>query len=341
MTDDGDWTVHPKWQAWVAENLARSADPAALERTLVDEGVPLEHARACVDDLGAGAAMEEARRLAQRVVALEQIVRLRRDHRGALAAGSTTIERGPLPAASEFLARHWVPGVPAIFTDLVRSWPAFGRWGPRDLVERFGDVVVEACVGRTSIADPDPLWDRLKRDVSIAELVGMLSSAGPANDVYVIAKNAALRRPGLRALLDDIRLPPEIFGHTMQPMRMGLWIGAAGTHTPLHHDGDNSMFCQVVGRKRFRIAPPESLALLDCARGVYSRWDPSDDETDAPEALIELVLEPGDALFLPAGWWHQVDALDLGISVSILEFAWPNDYGWYRPGSALAGRVKP
>ena len=46
-------------------------------------------------------------------------------------------------------------------------------------------------------------------------------------------------------------------------------------------------------------------------------------------------MQPGEALFIPAGWWHQVDALDPSISVTILDFTFTNDYGWYRPGTAL------
>lgn len=57
-------------------------------------------------------------------------------------------------------------------------------------------------------------------------------------------------------------------------------------------------------------------------------------------AAAELVVEAGEALFLPAGWWHQVDALSPSISVTVLEFAWPNDYGWYKPGSWLRGTVE-
>lgn len=329
MSASDDAVVHPQWRGWIAENLARGATAVELEATLVEEGVPAEHARACICEIAESPGLLAARKLARRVAALEQMVRLRREHRDAV------IERRPLPDAHEFRARYWVPGVPAIFTDLVRRWPAFGRWGPQDLAARFGDVPIEACVGRTTVADPDSRWDLVKREMPLREFVALLAT--PGNDAYVIAKNAALRNPRLRALLDDIALPPDIFGPTLQPTRMGLWLGAAGTHTPLHHDGDDSMFCQVVGRKRFRLAPPESIALLDASRGVYSRWDPQDD-LDGPERLVEIVLQPGEALFIPAGWWHQVDALDLGISVSILAFAWANDFGWYRPGSLLAGR---
>jgi hypothetical protein len=332
------WVIHPRWQAWAAENLARGAALDDVTAALVEDGAPPDRARALVAELDRSPAMHEARKLHRRAAALEQLVRLRRDHRALRPEGYTEIARRPLPAADEFLARHLVPGVPVVLTDLVTRWPALARWTPSALAERLGDVQVEACVGRESATDPDPEWEPLRQELTLRELMARIT-ATTGNDTYVIAKNAALRRPGLRPLLDDLVLPPELFGASPSPTRMGLWIGPAGTHTPLHHDGDDSLFCQVLGRKRLRLAPPESLALLDCSRGVYSRWDPrSQAELDAgPERLVEVVLAPGEALFIPAGWWHQVDALDPSISVSILELAWHNDFAWYRPGSLLRG----
>lgn len=337
--DDRDaWVIHPRWQAWVAENLARGAVPDEVLAALVDDGAPPDRARALVTDLDGSPAMQQARALWRRVAALEQIVRLRREHRALQPEGHTEVARRPLPSAAELLARHVVPGIPVVLTDLVTRWPAMQRWTPAALTERLGDERIEACVGRESAIDPDPEWAPLRQELTVRVLMERIT-AGPSNDTYVIAKNAALRRPGLRSLLDDMVLPPEIFGPAPSPTRMGLWIGPAGTHTPLHHDTDDSMFCQVLGRKRFRLAPPESIALLDRSRGLYSRFDPrGDDELrEGPERLLEVVLAPGEALLLPAGWWHQVDALDPSIGVSILDLAWPNDFGWYHPGSLLRG----
>ncbi|WP_406567965.1 cupin-like domain-containing protein [Dactylosporangium fulvum] len=31
----------------------------------------------------------------------------------------------------------------------------------------------------------------------------------------------------------------------------------------------------------------------------------------AARPVLETVVEPGDALFIPAGWWHWVEALDV------------------------------
>ncbi|MCA9704704.1 MAG: cupin-like domain-containing protein [Myxococcales bacterium] len=339
MAEEEPQVVHPQWRAWVAHNLARGAAPEALVEALGEEGVPTVMARAVVDELDASPGMHEARALQRRVAALELMLRLRREHR-ALGVGLATIERRPLPAVEDFVARYLVPGVPVVLTDLVTRWPALERWTPAALAARLGDATIEACVGREAAADPDATWQPLCAELPLRVLLDRITRPGPSNDTYVIAKNAALRRPALQPLLDDLVLPPAYFGPRMDPTRMGLWIGPAGTHTPLHHDGDDSMFCQVVGRKRFRLAPPESIELLDRSRGVYSHWDPRDEAQLAEgPPLLELVLEPGEALFIPSGWWHQVDALDPSLSVSILALAWPNDFPWYRPGSVLRGSV--
>jgi ribosomal protein L16 Arg81 hydroxylase len=41
----------------------------------------------------------------------------------------------------------------------------------------------------------------------------------------------------------------------------------------------------------------------------------------------ELILNPGDALFIPIGWWHQVTSLDFSVSATYTNFRWPNE-GW-------------
>ena len=54
------------------------------------------------------------------------------------------------------------------------------------------------------------------------------------------------------------------------------------------------------------------------------------DDDEIPS--FEVVLQPGESLFIPAGWWHDVLALDVSVSLAINAFARPNAFGWYTPG---------
>ncbi|WP_437764939.1 cupin-like domain-containing protein [Sorangium sp. So ce281] len=47
----------------------------------------------------------------------------------------------------------------------------------------------------------------------------------------------------------------------------------------------------------------------------------------------DVVLDPGEALFIPVGWWHHVRALDAGISLGINSFPFHNNFDWYRPSN--------
>jgi ribosomal protein L16 Arg81 hydroxylase len=42
-------------------------------------------------------------------------------------------------------------------------------------------------------------------------------------------------------------------------------------------------------------------------------------------------LEPGEAIFIPVGWWHHVKSLEVSISVSFTNFVFPNYYEWKYP----------
>ena len=86
-------------------------------------------------------------------------------------------------------------------------------------------------------------------------------------------------------------------------------------------------------RLRCRRARP-----LDPVHGFYSPIVLEEARSSSHPALRsmlikQVVVEPGDALFIPAGWWHRVTSLDVSISFSLLSFRRPNDFAWYRPGA--------
>ena len=136
-------------------------------------------------------------------------------------------------------------------------------------------------------------------------------------------------------MFDDVAAPEGLFATEKMRSSSALWFGPAGTITALHHDTSNILFCQIYGRKRLRIAPPDNPLLLPLARGLYSHLDPRDpapEHVEAAASMFDVVVEPGDALFIPVGWWHHVEALDVSISLALNGFGRNNVFPWYLPG---------
>jgi len=319
--------VSDAWQRWVAENLLRGVEPGDLVEGLVDAGVPRLRARSTVAEILGSPGLALARQQQRRAEQLALVTRLR-----AAVAGEVAVQRRPAPPAAELFARYWAGSVPAVFTDIVPRWHR--PWTPASLRERFGEVRVEACVGREVDPTPDANWQEYRVEMTLAAFVDRMLDHDRSNDLYLIANNRNTAREQLGSLWDDVVLPEGWFDRPRLPYGSALWLGPAGTVTPLHHDTSNILFCQVHGRKRIVLAPPWATELLDSARGVYNDRTPADLVREGI-ASTEVRLEPGEALFIPAGWWHDVRAEDPSVSLAINAFARPNALTWYKPGAPL------
>lgn len=89
------------------------------------------------------------------------------------------------------------------------------------------------------------------------------------------------------------------------------WLGPSGTFSPLHTDPHDNCFTQLRGRKRFRIVDPEF-----GDKEIPRESDKLQQNTVLDGATVdslnvdyyECTLSPGDSLFLPQRWWHEVEA---------------------------------
>ena len=214
---------------------------------------------------------------------------------------------GALNAAA-FRARAAL-GLPFLITGMVEKWPLTALT-PQALRERFSHLQVRARVGdyiNTAFAP-----DRAMQDMSMLEYLELVDAG--THDLPPYLGNLELRE------LNSLCHWPAYFAK-MGPPR--FWVGPAGTVTPLHCDYDDNIFAQVWGSKRIFLAPPHHDQYLYPreANAVLfgSPFDPEAPDFDrfplARQAtLIECIVHPGDMLFVPAGWYHQVRALMFSLS---------------------------
>jgi len=211
---------------------------------------------------------------------------------------------------ADFRARA-TQGLPFLVTGLVQRWPLCSLT-PEALRERFGHVPVRARVGDyvgTAFAP-----DRAMQDMSMREYLDLSAGANPDLPPYV--GNLELRE------LNGMCHWPGYFGK-MGPPR--FWLGPARTVTPLHCDYDDNIFAQIWGSKRVFLAPPHHDVFLYAREAnpvlFGSPFDPEAPDFEAfplarQAAVIECVVNPGELLYVPAGWYHQVRALTFSLSAN-------------------------
>lgn len=224
---------------------------------------------------------------------------------------------------------------PVVLEGLARDWPlvACGKEGPAraaEYLQRFaGDRPITAFTGQPEIggrfhynADLTGMnftAGRVPLETFLDRILAHLDDPAPPS-LYAGSTDVDIYLPGLRAE-NDLHLDQPAFA-TAPPL-VSIWIGNR-TIAAAHHDMSNNLACCMVGRRRFTLFPPEQVAnlypgpleptpagqvvtMIDFRAPDFDRY-PRFREAMATAQVAEM--EPGDVLFYPALWWHQVEALD-------------------------------
>ena len=240
--------------------------------------------------------------------------------------------QGAVPG-SVFLSRYYWHNRPVIMRDAASHWPAIARWTADYLKQTCGSTVVEVMRNRAQA--PEELQNvgrHLKTSMPFDEYVDLVYSTPSSNDFYIVSRNRFFENGSTKRLLDDIEALPFIdpsFGDG----DVKMWFGPRGTVTKLHHDDRNNVIVQIAGRKTVRLYPAFEAPVMQQRLAWYAGADPEDAAPDTPlrermeKTVIRLEIGPGDALFIPVGWWHALTALDPSITLAFVNFGVPNEFG--------------
>jgi len=122
-------------------------------------------------------------------------------------------------------------------------------------------------------------------------------------------------------------LAPQLLCKEWGEVLPRLWIGGRTT-VPAHVDDAHNLAINLCGHRRFTLFAPEQVANLyigsvdvtpSGAPTSLVDWQDINLERfpNAPQAWakrIEIELEPGDGIYIPPLWWHQVEALS-GVNI--------------------------
>ncbi|MBI4779898.1 MAG: cupin-like domain-containing protein [Oscillatoriophycideae cyanobacterium NC_groundwater_1537_Pr4_S-0.65um_50_18] len=240
-----------------------------------------------------------------------------------------------------FTRRYQIPGVPIILTGVTGSQQDWTLDALSALLNQQKFLLRR--YGKERYQQDKRTWPDIGSGVppesrSFLEYAEMLRS-GEAyeQDVYLakcsIASTPLAESEAVKAIathLDALGLQPV--------STLNLWVGS-GHMECLHYDPTDGTLIQMHGSKRVLLFPPSQTANLYPfpfylhlrhgmrVRAWFSRVYPDRPDFEAFPRLrqalsdrYELVLEPGEALYIPAGWWHEVTALGEGMVCSLNRF---------------------
>lgn len=223
---------------------------------------------------------------------------------------------------------------PVILKDLVSSWSlvSAGKVSPDNAMnllqkQSSGDPVrvftaPSAAKGRFFYNDDLTGFNYKSEQGDLTEIFSQIREGkNNSEHPYYYMNSLTLDQcfPGLREN-NDLVFDHDAFLNN-QPLSK-VWVGTESI-AAAHYDVPSNLACCVLGDRRFTLFPPEQIhnlypGPLDPTPGgqVVSMVDLKNPDFDrfpnvrkALDAAVIVDLEPGDAVYYPSMWWHQVEAL--------------------------------
>jgi len=274
---------------------------------------------------------------------------------GALTQSLKTvpIERGHGLTADIFYERYLSGvGKPVVVTDALHHWGARSKWTFEFLKSKYGSDTVlpragRGCLRLMKLADFIDYVETPQEPVKgfwidPATRTPRAAPPVPPNGPLYLAWNIFALHP---ELLEDVELSPRFIDDWLPalpgPFRVvldslknyfsaGILIGPPGAASRLHRDilHTHAYLAHLAGTKRCLLFPPDTSAELNDALIDLERPDFAAFPCLKDAAAFECTLQPGELLFIPSCWWHQVVSLEKTITVNYNFFNRANFAGY-------------
>jgi hypothetical protein len=234
-----------------------------------------------------------------------------------------------------FTEKFLIPGKPVIITDAMTDWNT-ENFTPAYLKQEFGHYEVQVYNDLFDLQTIDPLnmyfdnnfgkedpmqrslhyirWYTKLKDVDFFWADEIFSSLATAWQHPYFLPDSSLVIPfvpaGKQVNINATRFPYK-----------GLFISGKGARTRLHRDpfNSNAILCQFYGEKKILLYHPDQAgyvmnngAFVDIENPDYDQFP----DFSRASCAYEDILAPGEVIFFPGGWFHDVKCLSDSISIT-------------------------
>ncbi|WP_053970657.1 cupin-like domain-containing protein [Mangrovimonas sp. ST2L15] len=231
------------------------------------------------------------------------------------------IERVKDISKEAFIERYYKPQKPVLIEGLTKEWPAYKKWNLDYIQSLAGDQEVplynnEPTKGKQYSAEP-------VMKMKLYDYIEILKTK--PTDLRIFFYNILDNMP---KLISDFEYPD--IGLKFFKRLPAMFFGSEGSKVLPHYDMDLSdlVHFHFHGKKSVMLFAPDQTQYL--YRIPFSVHNLEEIDLDNPDfetypALkklqgYEVVMNHGDALYMPSGYWHYIKYLNGGFSMTLRAF---------------------
>ncbi len=215
----------------------------------------------------------------------------------------------------KFKKDYLVNEKPVIIRGLWNEYPALKKWSVDYFKEELGDI--EVGVFDAKLQREDRSFKQPDRKMKFADYLDSIT-ANKESDVRLFLFNIFKHKPELK---NDFSYPPLMRFYIKIPF---MFFGGKNAKVRIHQDMDwsNVFLTQLHGRKEvFLFHPSYSKLLYKYPFGVHSSVNIDQPDYEKYPGLkfvrgMHCIMEPGDSLFIPSGYWHYIKYPDGGYAIN-------------------------
>lgn len=221
----------------------------------------------------------------------------------------------------DFKKNYYDVKKPLVIRGLAKQWPAYNKWNWDYFIDKVGEK--EVGVYNNVKSDSYTPINTADGYMKFGEYLRKVK-AGPL-DLRIFLFNIFQHAPDITS---DFTWPDELMNGFVKKYPM-LFVGGQGSITHMHFDIDMShiLHTQFAGKKRVLLFPHEEQYKLYrkpwevLSLANYAHYNEQFDYETYPATRLaqgyEVILEHGDTLFMPAGYWHHMEYIEAGFAMSL------------------------
>ncbi len=222
----------------------------------------------------------------------------------------------------DFVKNYVKPQKPVVIEELTKDWPAYEKWNFDYIDKIAGDKMIPLYDNRPVKAD-----EKFNEPHAVMKMHDYLELLKREPTDYRVFLYSLLKE--VPSLQEDFKYPD--IGLKLLKKLPYIFFGGTNSNVFIHFDIDlaNILHFHFQGKKRCLLFPPsETKHLYKVPHALIAREDIdfSNPDFDKWPALrqargLECELNHGETLYMPEGYWHYMQYLTPGFSLSLRALA--------------------